>query len=254
MAVKGGKHPKGRYRPWPKHYDGLRFVIDKDRLREEYLRNPHYSWEDFCAANTYKATWAAKKDFNIKAWQQEWLHQQVTASEDGLMNEALEVKKFIAKARLEFPKEWNDTAKAMKGLADSLLRKAMLNAKWDQENEAAILAGKAAPRSSMKTSELSSLADAMGKIQALQRNALLMPSQDVYKAAIPIRDADPVVVEAEQEESRLRSIEVALVGGGTLDDTKMTLILDKWIDQQAKAPPATGGEDLDDLDKPLESL
>lgn len=250
------QQPRGRCRPWPKKFDGMRFVIDREKLRDEFLRNPHYKWEDFCTDRGYKADARTKKEFPVKAWQQAWLQQQVEHTEDTLMKDAANLRHFIAQQRLEFPRQWERSAQAMKGLADFILERELRAARWDKENEEAILKDPTRARCHMKPSNLAFLASAQKTIQEIHRNALLLPPPgEAYKATIPIRETDPEVLDAEQEEQRLREIPVGLIGGGTLDEGKMTQILDRWIDQNAKAAEADKNlESLDDQDQPIDPL
>lgn len=229
------------YRAWPKlRIEKKAFQIDREKVRLEYLSNPHYAWEDFCKLKEYNPGSDGRKQFSVRHWQQEWLAQQVQATEDGLMDEALATKRDIAKGRLAFPKEWGKTAVAMKQLSDYMVNQAIQAAAYDQQHAEFILKNPEAKRFKMHPKELATLALAQRRIQELHHASLLLPSQEAYQAIIPIRETDPQITEAESEEARLRAIEVELVGGGTLDENAMTQILNKWIDQQATPQVALG--------------
>lgn len=256
MPAHGAKQPKGRFRPWPKKFDGLRFVYDKDKLRDEFLRNPQYEWGKFCEHAGYNPSPRHRNEFPIKLWQQMWLQQQVSQTEDSLMNEAVELRTFIARGRLQYPRQWSSTAEAMRQLSNHLLNRELANAQWDLDHAEEILANPNLVRCKITPANLAFLAGANKTIQEIQRHALLMPPPDqAYKATIPIRETDSDTLDAEQEEQRLKNIEPGLLGGGTLSEAKMTQILDKWIDQQAgdqKALPEP--EALDDSDQPIDTL
>lgn len=239
------------WRPFPMKQDGDREVYDKDTLRDQYLNQNIYRWQDFCASYSYDPSPVLRGRFPVRIWQQQWMRQQIESHEERLINPAFEVKRFISDQRLLFPKVWNEAANAIKFINDHFLSKTIKEIRWDQEHEQEIWEGTVKSRVSLKPSEIVSLGQSQRIVQDIQREALLVPSQESYAAMVPIRDTDPEVVEAEAEGDRLRAIGTRLISGEALTDDKMTALLDRWIDNQSR-PQEPEPEDDMDIELPLE--
>lgn len=225
--------PKKSFRPWPKRHDGVRRVVDKDKMRLLYMNSGHFSWVDFCKEYGFDPSAKKKQTFPVKSWINEKLQGQIEVREEQAITPALEVKSYILNERLKFPRLWNEEADRTLSLVKAYERNAILNAQWDIQNSEEIKLNPTKKRFNLKPSDLAFLATAKKTLQDIHRGSLLVPAVDAYKAIVPIKDMDPEVSQGEAEGERLREIGIKVLGCGALDHNTMTQMCAQWIDQNS---------------------
>lgn len=218
-----------RYRPFPKNFEGK---LDKEKVREQYLAGPHYSWSKFCATHNYNPD--LRREFPIVEWHAAWKDKTLAAQAELLAESALALRSDVMLAR----------AHTIRAQVEANIGLRKLYTKTLQDTEAQALP--------VNPRELLTLATAQRMIQKCEFDALLMTAQVVHDPIDP--DASHITVGEDVEGERLRSIPISLMSGEALTESKMQEILDKWIDQS----PARDGsyaesksEPADDLNEPL---
>lgn len=224
--------PKKTYRSWPKKQDGTLRVIDRDKLRLEYLGNPFYEWKRFCNSKRYKPFKPA--ELPIKRWQQEWLQKQSEDQEESVVDRAVNLRIRVIMHRLDYVEHWGQSGQALRGLLTGIVNQQLRDASFDQENIEAIQSGTIKPRLKLTPMGLSMLANAAKTIQEVQLRALLIPKPPTQQDILPIPERTADDRTAEVEEERLRNLPVSILGAQGVSPSQLTKMLSGWYDQAAE--------------------
>lgn len=222
-----------KYRPWPKRFEGVRKVIDKDRIKELYLEGKVYEWAAFCQSHNFSPVKEYRNTFRFTAWQAEWINKWSQEHDDALVPAAIEVRRQILKARLELPKRWGDQAEAIRSLFAFALRREQLDAQHDNDNEEAIRKGTIKPKSKITPKDIATLAQTALLMNQLDRDALLLPAQEIYDKVIPIKQQDATESDESREDARLAALDIEIPGVVVGSQEDLAILMAKYIDQAA---------------------
>lgn len=238
----GEKPPKPHYRNPPKKWDGTRYIVDVEKVKQRFLASDSFAWADFCTEQEYNPT--TRQLFPVRAWIQEKLQQQVQIRDEGKIGKALDVKSIIQDERLNFPEMWNEESKNSLQIMQYMEMLIRSDIKHDVEQAEALKKGlikkeDVKPRFKTKPSEMAGIVNVKKSLQAIHMNALLIPPGDAYQSVVPLRELDNEIADADAESERLRSIGVEVIGNqAAMNQNEIAKMMAKWIDQAAKPEQA----------------
>lgn len=236
---------KPKYKPWPMVDGPGRKRVDRDKLKEEYLQNPFYSWLDFCAAAGYNGPGSNNNaTFPLRKWKQEWVNRQVEVQNEAILPQAISVRAAVIKDRLNFCQQWGDTTKNLRNVLDAALRFHAIDAQHDLRliSEGVLDADRM--RFKAKGTELNAIVHAYRNLQQIQLTSLLVPGTQQQESMIPVREKPVEELDAEQEGEDLRNMPINIMGHEGVPAEKMTEIMAKWYDQLADQIPGADSEDV----------
>lgn len=237
----GSKKPK--YKPWPMVEGPGRKRVDRDRLKEEYLQNPFYSWLDFCAQAGYNGPGSNNNaTFPLRKWKQEWVNRQVEVQNESILPQAISVRAAVIKDRLNFCQQWGDTTKNLKNVLDAALRFHAIDAQHDLKLISEGILDADRMRFKAKGTELNAIVHAYRNLQQIQMTSLLVPGTEQQETMIPVREKPLEEQDAENDGEELRNMPVQIMGHENVPAEKLTEIMAKWYDQLADQVPGADSE------------
>lgn len=225
---------------WPKKRDGHRLVLDKERLREQYLAAPHYSFHKFCEAEGYDYEARFLVEFPYRRWMSEWLESRMQRQDDETIASAVEARPNLLMERIRYVKEWGKSASNLKAIHDYMLSQIAADIQHDLKNADAITRDPKLRKFKLTPGKWMTMAIASEKLISIARQALLIPAQDQLNHVLPIptKGADERQEEAELEE--LQNIGVSIIGQQeALTTQELGDTLAHWFDQHQEEKPAT---------------
>ena len=227
--------PARRFRPWPKKFDGVRNVIDKEKLHQQYLDGAKYAWRDFCETKNYDPHPQKKQDFPVRVWQAEWIAHKVRESQEDAMDAVLDLKKYVQEERLKLPRTFNEMANVFRTLGTVIINQDLADARWDQEHAEFLKSNPEQRRFKMPPAKLSLMVNAQKRVMEMQQEALLIVRATAYQDVLPLKDPDPEETEAMAEGERLNSMGTTLIGAPTLSQKDVAAMMTEFVDQYRDA-------------------
>lgn len=219
----------GDYREFPKMHDGAREVVDKQAVKDQFMRCQHLSWAKFCEEYGYNPK--NRMSFPVRSWTEEKTQLKVELGDEALIEKQVEIRHLLLSERLDFPKTWNDTAKGMMAFLNIEMNQWTANYNWDNENKDLLQRDPSKRRYKFNLPALTKMAHVAKILQDMQAKALLLKQAD-FAAVVPVKAADQEVIQAEAEENRLKEIGYARLGGGAIDHESLTQLYRNWFDQE----------------------
>lgn len=240
------------HRPFPKCFDGVRELIDKELVKEQYMQSKHFTWDDFCKEFEYDRKNRAY--FPFRSWRELKLQLEVELTDESLVQQQATVREKILKGRLEFPDKWSEESENTLQLVRAVESRLVMDHNWDMEHKKDITENPKLARFKPRIHEISALAHTKYTLMKLHQASLLMEGKDIYKAVIPIKDPDPEATQAFTEGERLRGMGYRLIGGGAVDHQSLTHLYKTWFDQEKDTVNQTSDAEEDPDNAPLTPL
>lgn len=198
-----------RFRLFPK----LNGQIDKDGVRELYLRSPYYDWTEFCAAHKFNP--ALRSEFPVRSWQAEWIQRKSVEQAQMLAPKALELRSKIARGRVDVIEAQMQTNALLRGI---------LNQNLD-------LIGKnqSGAMTQLVSAELAVLAKANQLIQQAEFQTLLMSAKTATINGSP--DAPLMDESREDAEDQIPEYEIHTIGHEGVPAKELAKELAAYFDQ-----------------------
>lgn len=226
------KHRPKKHKPWPKVKDlGInRDVVDKQRVGEEFLDGPDYSFRDFCLRSNYDSSARAAEEFPVKKWQALWLKKQVALQDEGILGRATDIRKSVLNRRLDFVENWGKNVEDLNKLYKfHVAYQIFMGNKAIEE-----MKNNKIPTYKPDPYQFAALSQAAKNVQALEQSALLVPQTVKMTDMIPIAEQTPDERDEDLDYEELTSMPVVPLQPMGVPADKMVEMLASWFDQNQK--------------------
>lgn len=251
------KRQANKYKPWPKRRDKEkgRPIVDRDKLKQQYLSQPYYVWKDFCNAFGYKPDKDSSKEFPIKSWQQEWVETRCEDQDNSAIHRAVNLRETLTMRRLDYIEFWNGQYDAL-----NFLTQATIAAYSHTFQEAVARNNGNLARALIEVKrthkhwahDIEAINSASHKLQKVQLTGLLMSQKDAEQLAMKIRQrsAEEREIEADGESIKSMPIAITQADGTLISPEKVMPLMSKWYDQLQSATPTEEEEPNSDFTPP----
>lgn len=224
-----------------KKTDGGRIIIDRERLKEEYMNSSEYDFKTFCSVAGYHYTSDMINDFPIRSWREEKIRAQIEVQDTSIIKDGMELRGVILANRIKSIKKWDSMARMARQIMEYkmiLLTEAM---QTDVERSRLAKAmGTEPPAPTFKLSEASSamLMSSLKTLRDLEQSSLLVPTQTDQKSALGIPVIKETEKEAEYEQERIDNMKWTVMNSEGLKNNELQNMMTQWFDQFS-IPPET---------------
>lgn len=228
-----------KYRQWPKKRrapNDSRWTLNREKLREMYLANPHYSWKEFCKDHGYNPSARNAQEFPVKQWQQEWIQQALDDQDEDAIAKAVAARPQLLAERVKFIEEWNKTAKSMKSIHDYMLYRVEKDIQHDIRNKELIAAKQVMPRFTLTPAQWVALTLAGEKLAGIASHSLLLSKDTAIKDVLPIPGKTETQRDEEAALQELQTLNPTLIGAPVSDPAALAASLAAMFDQFDGSP------------------
>lgn len=242
------------YRPFPKKtrpvgYNGESEweLVDREKLKEQYMSQPFYRWEDFCNAFNYDPNKERKKDFGVSQWQNDWLHERQVEQDEQVIQRGIKVREIVGHKRINYIEFWNNSYDPLQFLFQGTynMYAAELREAYEKNNGDA----KAALRHLKKThrswtGDIKQIFEAAQDLQKLQLTGLMMSQKDVEQLATKIRQRTAEEIAASADGERLHDMPMGITDaeGKLVKVEEAVKLMSGWYDQLEHVNPPENPE------------
>lgn len=240
--------PNQKFKPWPfktEKGNGKR-AVDREKLREQYINNPHHDWYAFCRMYGYNDSPKLSRHFPIRRWRDDWIDNQIGVQDEEAKVRAIAVRADVIYRRLDFVTSWGHQAGKFRELLEFAINRHQLLA--NLEHKLIVEAGGDAKKTKevldmeiteCGSIELNRLLDAAGKLQIIEMRSLLLNTKDSEQMQAAIL---PPEKKTEGTDQTPEELPVQIMGeGGTLSPavkiTDIERIMSGWYDQMGGEKP-----------------
>lgn len=230
------------FRPWPKKIDGFnREVLDREKIKEQYLSGPIYDFKEWCELWHYDYIGVRKNSqLPIRSWKEQWIKQRAEDQDDATIRQAIELRPKLLERSLEYIKQSGWTADTLRSVFNYHLSLIAADIRHDQENAEAIARGTVKAKYDRNDQAMQLLANAGEKVDKLMRSSLLLPNEKLREAVMNLPEIKQEERSAEAEGEELRSMPTQVIGFEGLSTAEMLKAMAGYYDQlQVPAPEPT---------------